>query len=47
MDPLIARLAGLTEAQTEFMQVVDQLEPAQRDQPGVCGDWSAQQVVAH
>ena len=47
MDPLTARLAGLTEAQTEFMQVVDQLEPAQREQAGVCGDWSARQVVAH
>ncbi len=47
MDPLIARLTGLTQAQTEFVRVVDQLEPAQRDRPGVCGEWSVQQVVAH
>lgn len=37
----------LNHAYTNFIQIATQLEPEQRQQPGVCGDWSPQAVVAH
>ena len=34
-------------AHTDFIQVANQLDPKQHNQPGVCGEWSPKDVVAH
>ncbi len=47
MNTLTARLADLNRAQSDFVQTANQLEPQKRDQPGVCGEWSPKDVVAH
>ena len=47
MSTLKERLADCVQAQAEFVQVSVQLDPEKREQPGVCGDWSPKDVVAH
>ena len=47
MNTLTERLANLTRAQSDFVQTGNQLDPQKRDQPGVCGEWSPKDMVAH
>lgn len=47
MNKLIEQLANLTRAQSDFVQIANQLDPQKRNQPGVCGEWSPKDVVAH
>jgi len=43
----LSRLVTLSGAYTKFCQAANQLTPQQHNQPGVCGDWSPKEVVAH
>lgn len=43
-ENLIKELSNL---QHQFIEVAQQIEKPKRNQPGVCGSWSPQQVVAH
>lgn len=48
MDPQIRNLRQELEvAHAEFVNVADQLNPAKRNQTGVCGKWSPKEVTAH
>lgn len=47
MNVLTERLADLTQAQFDFVQIANQLDAKKRDQPGVCGAWSPKDVAAH
>jgi hypothetical protein len=47
MNTLSEQLANLTCAQSDFVQIANQLDPQKRDQAGVCGEWSPKEVVAH
>ena len=47
MNKLIEQLANLTRAQSDFVQIANQLDPQKRNQPGVCGEWSPKDMVAH
>jgi hypothetical protein len=44
LDDLVADLKG---ARAEFVKAFDDVEPALRTTPGMVGEWSAAQVVAH
>lgn len=41
------RLIKLTQTQTKFVDVANQLSQAQQTKVGVCGSWSPKDVVAH
>lgn len=48
MDPILHKLQlQLTAAHAQFLHVVHQLKSTQREQVGVCGEWSPKDVVAH
>ena len=47
MSALNKQFAELTEAHAEFIEIANQLDPEKRFQPGVCGEWSPKDVVAH
>jgi hypothetical protein len=44
LDDLVADLEG---ARAAFIEALDDVEPALRTTPGMVGEWSAAQVVAH
>ena len=39
--------AEFSTAYAHFFQVATALEPARRNQPGVCGDWSPKEIISH
>ena len=48
MDTLISKLqVDLSSAYASFLAVVNQLDVDNRRQPGVCGDWSPKDIIAH
>jgi hypothetical protein len=47
VNALTEQLADLTQAHADFLKIAYQLEPQKREQPGVCGEWSPKDVVAH
>jgi hypothetical protein len=48
MDAELEKLqTELSTVYARFFQVATALEPAKHNQPGVCGDWSPKEVVAH
>lgn len=40
-------LNGLQEENQQWVALLDQIGPARMDQPGVTGDWSIKDIVAH
>jgi Mycothiol maleylpyruvate isomerase N-terminal domain len=47
-DPHVKQLLdGLTAARDEFLAAVADIDPALRETPGLVGDWSARDLLAH
>ncbi len=46
-DTLVEQLAELTRVQSDFVEIANRLDLHKCDQPGVCGEWSPKDVVAH
>lgn len=47
-DPHVQELLdGLRQARTEFLAAIGDVDPALRTAPGLVGDWSARELLAH